>query len=65
MCYLWWTEWHWGKFLASATVSLADCHPTKYSALGLSTGAATAGQLVADVPNGLSLTSPHGTTGRD
>jgi hypothetical protein len=65
MCCLWWTEWHWGKFPPTTSVSPADSHPTKWSTLGSINRGGTVGQLVADVPDGLSLTSSHGITGMD
>jgi hypothetical protein len=30
---LWWTNWYWGTFAPSASVSLADSHSTDYSTL--------------------------------
>jgi hypothetical protein len=56
------TKWHWGRFSLSTSVSPANSHfhrllHTHY----LSSGAGTIGQLVADVPSGLSLTPPQET----
>jgi hypothetical protein len=58
MLYLWWTKWHWGRFSLSTSVSSANFHSTSCSKNHphLSSGVGTIGQLVADVPNGLSLT---------
>jgi hypothetical protein len=56
---LWWTEWHWGTFSPSTSVSPTNCHSTDCSTFIIGTG--TIGQLVADVPRGLSLTPPQET----
>jgi hypothetical protein len=49
---LWWTKWHSGRFSPSTSVSPANSH---------STGVGTIGQLMADVPSGLSLTQTQET----
>jgi hypothetical protein len=59
---LWWTNWHSGRF--SPTISVFPCQFSFHRLLhihNLSSGAGTIGQIVLDVPSGLSLTSPHET----
>jgi hypothetical protein len=59
---LWWTNWYWGRISPSTSVSRANSHSTDCSAfiiIYISSVADTRGQLVADVPNGLSLTPPQ------
>jgi hypothetical protein len=59
---LWWTKWHWGRFCASISVSFAN-HFTDCSTLIIihHLGDGTIGQIVADLPSGLSLTPPQET----
>jgi hypothetical protein len=59
MWVLWWTNWHWGRFLRVLRFPVPILIPptTPQS----SSGAGTIGQLVADVPSGLSLTPPQET----
>jgi hypothetical protein len=52
---LWWKKWHWGRFSPSTSVFPANSHSTDYP----SSGAGTIGQILADVPSGLSLTPPQ------
>jgi hypothetical protein len=59
---LWWTKWHWGRFYPSTSVSPASS--SFYQQLHihhLSFGAGTIGQILADVPSGLSFTPPQET----
>jgi hypothetical protein len=59
---LWWEKWRWGRFSPSTSVSPANSHYTNCSIHHhTSTGAGAIGQLVADVPSGLSLTPPQET----
>jgi hypothetical protein len=60
---LYWTKWQWGRFSPSTSVSLAHSHFTCYSTfiVIITSGAGTLGQLVADVPSELNLTSPQET----
>jgi hypothetical protein len=44
---MWWTNWHWGRFYPSTVVYPAN------------SSSGTVGQLVANVPSGLSLTPPQ------
>jgi hypothetical protein len=54
---LWWTKQHWGRFSPGTAVSLVT-HSTDCYGL-LSPGAGTIGQIVTDVPSGLSLNPPQ------
>jgi hypothetical protein len=54
---LWRTKWHWGRFSPSTSVSLPILIPPT-APHSPSSGAGTIGQIVADVPSGLSLTPP-------
>jgi hypothetical protein len=57
---LWWTKWYWGRFPPSTSVSPANSHSTDCSKLVIyHPGLVTIGQLVADVPSGVSLTPPQ------
>jgi hypothetical protein len=60
---LWWTKWHWGSFSQSTSVSPANSHSTDCSlhTHHPSSGAGTIGQLVGDVPSGLSVTPSQET----
>jgi hypothetical protein len=59
---LWWTYWRWGRFSPSTSVSPTNSHTTNcFLTHHLSSEAGTIGQLVADVPSGLSFTPPHET----
>jgi hypothetical protein len=49
---LWWTKWQWGRFPLSTLVSPA-IHST--DCLTPSSGVGTIGQIVADIPCGLSF----------
>jgi hypothetical protein len=54
---LWWTKWHWGRFFSEyfgfpCKISFHQLLHNHH----LSSGAGRVGQLVADVPSGLSLT---------
>jgi hypothetical protein len=53
---LWWTKWYWGRFSPSTSVPPANSLITPTTAHHLSSGAGTIGQIVTDVPSGLSLT---------
>jgi hypothetical protein len=59
---LWWKKWHWSRFSQSTSVSLAT-HSTNCSTLSSSSSSSsssrsgTRGQI-ADVPNGLPLSTP-------
>jgi hypothetical protein len=55
-----WTKWHWGRFSPSTSVSPASSQLTDCSTF-IIIGAGTIGQLVTDVPSGLSLTPPRET----
>jgi hypothetical protein len=57
---LWWTKWHWGRFPPSTSVPFFQFSFHRLLHIHrLSSGAGTIGQIVADVPSGLSLTSPQ------
>jgi hypothetical protein len=58
----WWTKWHWGRFSPSTSVSLANSFSAVFHTHHhLSSGAGTIGQIVADVPSGLSFAPPQET----
>jgi hypothetical protein len=38
MWYLWWTEWHWGRFSPSTSVSPASHHSTNFSIIIITRG---------------------------
>jgi hypothetical protein len=60
MCDLCWTKWHWARFSLSTLVFPTSSHFHRLlHAHHLSSGAGTVGQLVANVPSGLSLTPPQ------
>jgi hypothetical protein len=58
---LWWTKWHWG--LVFSEYFDFPCQFSFHRLLHihhhLSSGAGTIGQLVAELPSGLSLTPPQ------
>jgi hypothetical protein len=57
---LWWTKWHWCRFFPSPSVSPANSHSTDCSTfIIMSSGAGTIGELMADVPSGLSHPTPR------
>jgi hypothetical protein len=58
---LWRTKWHCGRFSRSISVSSANSHSTDCSTLTINQhpGLVQLGQLVADVPNELSLNPPQ------
>jgi hypothetical protein len=59
---LWWTKWFWGRFFPSTSVFPANSHSTDCSTfIIIIIGAGITGQLVADVPSGLSLSPPPET----
>jgi hypothetical protein len=59
---LWLTKWHWGRFSPNTSVSPANSHSTNCSTLIIyHPWLITIGQLMAEVPSGLSLT-PHRET---
>jgi hypothetical protein len=58
---LWWTEWHWAGFLRVLRFPLPILIPPTAPHSSSSSIARTIGQLVADVPSGLSLTPPQET----
>jgi hypothetical protein len=60
---LWWTKWHWRQVFSEyfGFHYQFAFHRLLYIYHHLSTGAGTIGQLVADVPSGLSLTPPQET----
>jgi hypothetical protein len=57
--HLWWIKWHWGRFSPSTSVSPANSYSTDYSTLIIyHPGLVLIGQILADVPSGLSLIPP-------
>jgi hypothetical protein len=62
---LWWTKWHWGRFLQVLRFPLPILIPPTAGhiiiiIIIIIRGAGTIEQLVADVPSGLSLTPSQG-----
>jgi hypothetical protein len=55
---LWWAKWHWDR-ISSSTSDSYDIFIPSTVPHSTSPGAATIGQLVADVPSGLTLTPPQ------
>jgi hypothetical protein len=56
---LWWTKWHWGRFSEYFGFPLHfSFHRLLHTFHHLLSEAGTVGQIVADVPSGLSVT-PH------
>jgi hypothetical protein len=60
---LWWTKWNWGQVISEYVgfPCQSSFHQLLHNHRHLSSGAGTIGQLVADVPSGLSLTPPQET----
>jgi hypothetical protein len=56
---LWWTKFYWGRFLRVLRFPLPILIPPTVPHSSSWSGADTIGQLVADVPSGLSLTPPQ------
>jgi hypothetical protein len=55
---LWWTKGHWGRLSPSTPISPAISHSTNCSTLILIIWGWYNRPVIADVPSGLSLTSP-------
>jgi uncharacterized integral membrane protein len=56
---LWWTKWRWGRFSPSTLVSSVNSHFNDYFTIIIYRPGLVVGQIVADVPSGLSLTPPQ------
>jgi hypothetical protein len=56
---LWWAKWHWSGFFRVLWLPLPILIPPTVDTHHVSSWAGTISQIVADVPNGFSLTPPQ------